>query len=40
MANLDAEMEREIDELRKQYQTKKQPIIDALNTKRRIQQNF
>lgn len=40
MANLDAEMEREIDELRRRYQTKRQPIIDALNTKRRRQQNF
>lgn len=40
MANLDAEMEREIDELRRRYQTKRQPIIDALNTKRKRQQNF
>ncbi|KYQ57968.1 Serine/threonine-protein kinase 3 [Trachymyrmex zeteki] len=40
MANLDAEMEREIDELRKRYQTKRQPILDAIDTKRKRQQNF
>ncbi|CAL1677015.1 unnamed protein product [Lasius platythorax] len=40
MASLDAEMEREIDELRKRYQTKRQPILDAMDTKRKRQQNF
>ncbi|GLV40093.1 hippo [Carabus blaptoides fortunei] len=40
MANVDTEMEREIDELRRRYQTKRQPIIDALNKKRGRQQNF
>ncbi|CAK9802452.1 Serine/threonine-protein kinase 3 [Anthophora quadrimaculata] len=40
MANLDAEMEREIDELRRRYQTKRQPILDAMDTKRKRQQNF
>lgn len=38
--NLDTEMEREIDELKRRYQTKRQPIVDAMNTKRRIQSNF
>lgn len=40
MASLDSEMEREIDELRKRYQTKRQPILDAMDTKRKRQQNF
>lgn len=40
MAVLDAEMEREIDELRRRYQTKRQPILDAMDTKRKRQQNF
>ncbi|XP_077286708.1 serine/threonine-protein kinase hippo [Arctopsyche grandis] len=40
MANLDSEMEREIDELRRRYQTKRQPILDAMDTKRKRQQNF
>lgn len=40
MGNLDTAMEREIDELRRRYLIKRQPITDALNTKRRRQQNF
>lgn len=40
MANVDTEMEKEIDELRRRYHTKRQPIIDALNKKRGRQQNF
>lgn len=40
IASVDAEMEREIDELRRRYQSKRQPITDALITKRRRQQNF
>lgn len=40
MTNLDAEMEREIDELRRRYQTKRQPILDAMDQKRKRQQNF
>ncbi|XP_022901305.1 serine/threonine-protein kinase 3 [Onthophagus taurus] len=40
MAILDAEMEREIDELRRRYQTKRQPILEAMDTKRKRQQNF
>lgn len=40
MNNLDADMEREIDELRKRYQAKRQPILDAMDTKRKRSQNF
>ncbi|XP_048489230.1 serine/threonine-protein kinase 3 isoform X4 [Plutella xylostella] len=40
MACLDAEMEREIDELRTRYQLKRQPILDAIDVKRKRQQNF
>ncbi|KAK9507664.1 hypothetical protein O3M35_007471 [Rhynocoris fuscipes] len=40
MATLDLEMEREIDELRRLYQTKRQPILDAMDQKRKRQQNF
>lgn len=40
MENIDAEMEREIDELRKRYQSKRQPIMDAIDSKRKRQQNF
>lgn len=40
MTSLDAEMEREIDELRRRYQTKRQPILDAMDQKKKRQQNF
>ncbi|XP_013783769.1 serine/threonine-protein kinase 3-like [Limulus polyphemus] len=40
MANLDAEMERELEELRRRYQAKRQPILDAMDAKRKRQQNF
>lgn len=40
MSTLDSEMEREIDELRRLYQTKRQPILDAIDQKRKRQQNF
>ena len=40
MNNLDAEMEREIDDLRRRYHTKRQPILDAMDQKRKSQQNF
>jgi len=40
MSNLDSEMEHEIDELRRRYQTKRQPILDATIKKRKRQQNF
>lgn len=40
MASLDDELEKEINELKKRYQTKRQPILDAMDTKRKRQQNF
>nr|CAD7413965.1 unnamed protein product [Timema cristinae]CAD7432832.1 unnamed protein product [Timema monikensis] len=40
MVNLDTEMDREIDELKRRYQTKRQPILDAMDQKRKRQQNF
>ncbi|KAI5725050.1 hypothetical protein M8J77_010336 [Diaphorina citri] len=40
MANLDCEMEREIEQLRRRYQMKRQPILDAMDQKRKRQQNF
>ncbi|XP_058794392.1 serine/threonine-protein kinase 3 [Phymastichus coffea] len=40
MENLDDELEKEINELKKRYQTKRQPILDAMDTKRKRQQNF
>lgn len=40
MNSLDSEMEKEIDALRKRYQGKRQPILDAMEAKKRRQQNF
>ncbi|XP_018565640.1 serine/threonine-protein kinase 3-like [Anoplophora glabripennis] len=40
MNTLDSDMEREIDELRRRYQIKRQPILDAMDTKRKRSQNF
>ncbi|XP_028138153.1 serine/threonine-protein kinase 3-like [Diabrotica virgifera virgifera] len=40
MNTLDLDMEREIDELRKRYQIKRQPILDAMDTKRKRSPNF
>lgn len=40
MASLDSEMEREIEELRRRYQAKRQPILDAMDAKKKRQQNF
>lgn len=40
MSNLDFEMEREIEQLRRRYQMKRQPILDAMDQKRKRQQNF
>ncbi|KRT82099.1 protein kinase, partial [Oryctes borbonicus] len=37
MSVLDAEMEREIDELRERYHIKRQPMLDAIDNKRRRQ---
>jgi len=40
IAELDPEMEREIEELRKRYQAKRQPIIDAIDAKKRRLQKY
>ncbi|CAG0902185.1 unnamed protein product [Cyprideis torosa] len=40
MSSLDAAMETEIEELRRRYQAKRQPILDAMDEKRKRQQNF
>lgn len=40
MQTLDMEMEKEIEGLRSRYQTKRQPILDAMEAKKRRQQNF
>ena len=37
MSTLDSEMEREIEELRKRYETKRQPILEAIDRKRKRQ---
>lgn len=37
---LDMLMEKEIDDLRKRYHEKRQPILDAIDAKKRRQQNF
>lgn len=38
--NIDVEMEREIDELNRKYTSKRQPILDAMDAKRKRQQNL
>ncbi|XP_050415231.1 serine/threonine-protein kinase 3 isoform X1 [Patella vulgata] len=40
LADLDPEMEREIEELRCRYQAKRQPILEAIDAKKKRQQNF
>ncbi|XP_050313998.1 serine/threonine-protein kinase hippo-like [Anthonomus grandis grandis] len=41
MKSLDADLDREIQELRKKYEAKRQPILDAMDTKRKnVQNNF
>jgi serine/threonine kinase 3 len=40
MSHLDHEMEREIDNLRLRYHAKRQPILDAIDQKRKLQQHF
>jgi serine/threonine kinase 3 len=37
---LDPEMEREIEDLHNRYQAKRQPILDAIDAKKRRMQNF
>ena len=38
--SLDSLMEKEIEDLRKRYHEKRQPILDAIDAKKRRQQNF
>lgn len=38
--NIDVEMEREIEELNRKYTSKRQPILDAMDAKRKRQQNL
>jgi len=40
MTLLDPEMEQEIEDLRKRYQAKRQPILDAIDAKKKRSQNF
>uniref|UniRef100_A0A3P9A550 non-specific serine/threonine protein kinase n=1 Tax=Esox lucius TaxID=8010 RepID=A0A3P9A550_ESOLU len=40
LASLDPQMEQEIDEIHQRYQAKRQPILDAIEAKKRRQQNF
>lgn len=37
---IDTEMEKEIDELNRKYTAKRQPILDAMDAKRKRQQNL
>ncbi|GAU87815.1 hypothetical protein RvY_00612 [Ramazzottius varieornatus] len=40
MSNLDEEMEQEFEELRRRYQSKRRPILEAIDAKRTRQLNF
>ncbi|XP_078093006.1 serine/threonine-protein kinase 3/4 isoform X1 [Mustelus asterias] len=40
LSSLDPTMEQEIEEIRQRYQAKRQPILDAIDAKKRRQQNF
>lgn len=40
LKNIDVEMEREIDDLNRKYEGKRQPILDAMDAKRLRQQNL
>ncbi|KAM6979628.1 serine/threonine-protein kinase 4-like [Aplochiton taeniatus] len=40
LASLDPQMEQEIEEIKQRYQAKRQPILDAIEAKKRRQQNF
>lgn len=40
LASLDPQMEQEIEEIRQRYKAKRQPILDAIEAKKRLQQNF
>lgn len=36
LASLDPQMEQEIEEIRQRYQAKRQPILDAIEAKKRL----
>uniref|UniRef100_A0A914WQ71 non-specific serine/threonine protein kinase n=1 Tax=Plectus sambesii TaxID=2011161 RepID=A0A914WQ71_9BILA len=40
MSGLESEMDRELEELQRRYQTKRQPILDAIETKKQRMVNF
>ena len=40
LASLDPQMEQEIEEIHQRYQAKRQPILDAIQAKKRPQHNF
>lgn len=40
LSNIDLEMERDIDDLNRKYNTKRQPILDAMAAKKKRQQNL
>lgn len=40
LASLDPQMEQEIEEIRQRYEAKRKPILDAIEAKKRRQQNF
>lgn len=40
LTSLDPMMEQEIEEIRQRYQAKRQPILDAIDAKKRRQKNF
>lgn len=40
LKNIDSEMERDIDELNRKYDAKRQPILDAMDAKRKRQHNI
>ena len=40
LTRLEPDMDAEIEELLKRYQAKRQPILDAIDAKKKRQQNF
>ena len=40
ISSIDTDMEQEIEELRNRYQSKRRPIIDAMELKKKNQKNY
>ena len=40
LSSIDVEMEKDIEELNRKYTAKRQPILDAMDAKRKRQQNL